>query len=118
MIGSYFPAMSVHFEVVMGTFIIVLIISAFMFGSSNILADLYVASTGDVPFAVGWKRVRHIRNGHKFEGSTLIEKQHYDKHPHSDDELVYTISIRECECGLIFEDKGLNYRDSTWMRGI
>lgn len=60
-------------------------------------------------------REKHIKHGHNFDNSVLIEKLTSEKHPHTDKEFVFTISIRKCnECGLIFYDKGLEYRIKPW----
>lgn len=76
------------------------------------LTDLTVALTSNVPFGLAWKRVKHIRYGHPFEESELIEKLRSEKHPHSDDEMVYTVNIRQCnDCGLTYFDEGLEYRN-------
>ena len=63
------------------------------------------------PFAIAWKRAGHIKNGHPFEKSTLIEKIESKDHPENDWDYVYMVNIRKCDdCGLIFHDCGMEYR--------
>ena len=78
----------------------------------GILIDFLAACSTEMPFRLGWKRLRHIRNGHPFEDSVLVDKLRSAKHPRSDDECIYTINIRTCnDCGLTFLDSGLEYID-------
>lgn len=64
-----------------------------------------------VGFWLGWKRSRHIKNGHPYASGKLLEKLHSENHPHSDSEHIYTVNIMECQdCGLVYHDAGLERR--------
>ena len=76
----------------------------------GIIFDLVAALSIDLPFSLAWKRVRHIRYGHVYDGSKPIDKLRSENHPHTGIDYVYTINLRECECGLIFQDCGLERR--------
>ena len=76
----------------------------------GILGRLYLSLSSSLPFKLAWKRHKHIEFGHPLEGSTVIEKLRGEKHPHTDDFWIYTVTLRECECGLIFSDNGLERR--------
>ena len=70
-----------------------------------------LAEKCEIDFETAWMRITHVKNDrHIFEGSEIIEKQEYEKHPHSSADHVYVITLRKCKCGLIFQDKGLEYR--------
>ena len=53
---------------------------------------------------------RKHKNNHPFEGSTLIDRMVSPNHPGSKGEYIYSITLRRCTCGVIFEDKGLSTR--------
>jgi len=84
-----------------------------MFG---LIIDFFVATEIELPFKLAWKRTRHVRNGHEFEGSVRIDKITSEHHPHTDKDYIYTINLRECECGLIFQDKGVERRNGKKTR--
>lgn len=63
-------------------------------------------------FQETYKRLSHIEKGHPFDLSVRLDKLHSEKHPHTDDECVYTVNIMRCEdCGLIWLDKGMEWRN-------
>jgi hypothetical protein len=77
----------------------------------SILHDAYIASLSSLPFKRAFKRARHIRNGHPKYWSVRIDKLRSEKHPQSNDLVVFTINIMECEdCGLIYMDSGVEFR--------
>lgn len=57
------------------------------------------------------RRFTHLLFGHKFDGSKEIEKQIFKKHPNSNEEMVYSVTVRKCCCGLAFLDKGLSFTE-------
>ena len=77
----------------------------------GIIIDFIAALECKDGFHIGWKRVRHIRNGHPFDLGVRIDKLHSELHPNTDDEYIYTINIRKClDCGLTYNDEGLEFR--------
>jgi hypothetical protein len=72
--------------------------------------DLLLAMQSSLPFSLAWRRARHIRNGHGFN-VTRIDKLTSEKHPHSSAGCVYTVNVMRCDdCGLTFNDCGLEWR--------
>jgi predicted Zn-ribbon and HTH transcriptional regulator len=73
--------------------------------------DFIAAFFADIPFRLGWKRARHIRNGHPYKKSELVEKIYSEKHPASNKGYVFAINVMKCnDCGLIWFDIGLELR--------
>lgn len=71
------------------------------------LFDLEAAIGGKTPFPLAWKRVRHIRYGHPFGQSKLIEKHRFLQHPQNDHVLTFTVNLMKCnDCGLCWLDEG------------
>lgn len=59
-------------------------------------------------------RKKHIKHGHPFAQSTLVDKQRFEKHPHNDDEFVFTVAVMQCDdCGLTWLDSGLAFRNGA-----
>lgn len=57
-------------------------------------------------------RYKHINDGHPHDKSVLIDKLTSEKHPHTNDEFIYTVNIMKCkECGLNYNDCGLEFRE-------
>lgn len=84
----------------------------------NLIVDLLAAFSASTPFPLAWMRARHIRNGHPFNNSTRLEKLRVEKHPHTDSDFIYTINVRLCnECGLVFNDEGLERRKQIFNGG-
>lgn len=83
---------------------------------TGLFVDLLVATSSNMPFSLIWKRCRCSRKGHVMTGSRLVDKLYSEHHPHTDVESVYTVALRECTCGLIFQTVGLEYRHPTWER--
>jgi len=60
---------------------------------------------------LGKLRKKHIKHGHPHFKSTHIDKLTSDKHPRSDNTFVYTVNVMRCsECGLYWNDSGLEFR--------
>ena len=76
----------------------------------NILNRFFLAIDSDLEFKLAWERLGHLKNGHKFDGSEKIDCLKSENHPHTNNEYIFTINIRKCECGLIFFDNGLELR--------
>lgn len=54
----------------------------------GILADLLLAAQCSLPFGAAYKRLRHMRNGHRHKDAILIDKMKSIKHPHSGEGYV------------------------------
>lgn len=79
----------------------------------SLLIDLAALASSDsrIPVALRWKRIRHLRDGHDFDNSILLDKLRSEKHPRNDGEVVYTVNVLECRsCGLTFLDEGFEFR--------
>lgn len=78
----------------------------------SIFFDFGVALQSTLPFKEAWKRIRCLNSNHKnHSNAQLIEKQHFEKHPHSDAHMIYTVNLMKCKhCTLNFLDSGLEYR--------
>lgn len=77
----------------------------------GLIIDYLAAMGAKDGFRIGWKRVRHIRHGHPYDNSELLEKLRSEKHPHTDGEYIYTVNVRKClDCGLTYNDAGLEPR--------
>lgn len=77
----------------------------------SLIIDFLAAMDAKEGFRIGWKRVRHIRHGHPYDSGLLLEKLRSEKHPHTDDEYIYTVNIMKCaDCGLVYHDAGLERR--------
>lgn len=75
------------------------------------ITDFTLALQSDLPFKVAYKRLRHIRHGHPWSKSVLLDKVHSEGHPQSSHSAVFTINIMKCnDCGLTWFDKGLETR--------
>jgi hypothetical protein len=61
-------------------------------------------------------RLWHSIDGHPYDKSIRLDKLQTEKHPHSDNEMIFTINIMKCECGLTWLDTGLEYRDKILSR--
>ena len=62
-------------------------------------------------FKYAWVRLRHIRYEHPYSDKLRnIDKVCSEKHPHSDNEFIFTINIYQCKCGLTYIDSGLEFR--------
>lgn len=72
--------------------------------------DIFIALISNTPFKLAYTRARHIRNGHPFNNSILVDKLVSESHPHTCKDYVYTVNLRKCECGLIFFDNGIEAR--------
>lgn len=71
------------------------------------ITDLLAILSSEVPFTLAWKRARHIRHGHPFSQSSLIETQVFTKHPQNGNGLVYAANLMQCnDCGLRWLDVG------------
>jgi len=56
------------------------------------------------------KRTWHILTNHDIGNSLTLDKITSENHPHSNKEMVYTVNIMKCTCGLTWLDCGLEYR--------
>ena len=77
----------------------------------GLIIDFLAAMDSKDGFRIGWKRARHIRHGHPYSNSKLLDKLRSEKHPHTDGEYIYTVNVMEClDCGLTYNDVGLERR--------
>lgn len=56
------------------------------------------------------QRLLHIIFGHPFKGSKQVDKLMSENHYATDKDYIYSVTIRECKCGLTFLDSGLESR--------
>jgi hypothetical protein len=62
-------------------------------------------------------RRKHIKYGHGVDNSLRIDKLRSELHPHTSREFIFTINLMLCnECGLIWLDSGLEFRNPPFQR--
>jgi hypothetical protein len=56
-----------------------------------------------------WAWVNKCRS-HKMHGSVLVSKETVENHRGSDRSFIWTINVRRCLCGELFNDNGCEFR--------
>jgi len=80
------------------------------------IVDAFLALQTDLPFKIAFKRMRHIRHGHNYDMSEVIEEHRFESHPKNTREFVFKTKLMLCkDCGLHFVDKGFGFRDMSFL---
>ena len=61
------------------------------------------------------QRFVHTFSGHNFDTSVKVTQEYFKEHPHNDQDFIYIVAIRKCECGILFLDSGMTFRDRSWI---
>ena len=92
------------------------IISSFFSMIADFAFAAEVKEIGNLSFKTALLRRKHQRNGHPFsEKVRVVDKLRSEAHPHTDAEMIYTVNLVECQCGLIYQDCGIEFRDRSWI---